>query len=216
MTNRLSRREMLKRTVVAGAVATVPLRQGNVRAEQHTGQPVFETLTQGEGKTLSAVVARLMPADENGPGATEAKADRYIDRALSGSLRSSLNTYRQGFVALNRYAESIYGSQFSDLSIEAQDQVLSDLEDDTATGFSPNASSFFEVVRSHTIQGVFSDPAYGGNDDFVGWKLLGYPGVRTSVTADLQRMDFAPTARQISAYDFPAFADLKIRRTNGR
>ncbi len=29
------------------------------------------------------------------------------------------------------------------------------------------------IVREHTIQGFFGDPAYGGNRDVVGWKLVG-------------------------------------------
>ncbi len=30
----------------------------------------------------------------------------------------------------------------------------------------------------HTIIGFLADPKYGGNRDYVGWKLLGYPGPR--------------------------------------
>ena len=43
-------------------------------------------------------------------------------------------------------------------------------------------------VRTHTIQGTFCDPYYGGNANFVGWDLIGYPGIRLAVTADEQRM----------------------------
>ena len=39
------------------------------------------------------------------------------------------------------------------------------------------------LVRAHTIQGTFCDPYYGGNANFVGWDLIGYPGVRTIATA---------------------------------
>ena len=59
-------------------------------------------------------------------------------------------------------------------------------------------------MRSHTIQGTFCDPYYGGNADFVGWDLLGYPGLRLVVTEDDQRMD-APRARHRSAYGFGRF-----------
>ena len=48
---------------------------------------------------------------------------------------------------------------------------------------SPNAATFFTLVRSHTIQGTFCDPYYGGNADFVGWDLIGYPGLRMAVGA---------------------------------
>ena len=44
------------------------------------------------------------------------------------------------------------------------------------------------------MQGTFGDPYYGGNANFVGWDLIGYPGVRLAVTADEQRLDASPDA----------------------
>lgn len=35
---------------------------------------------------------------------------------------------------------------------------------------------FFSTVRTDTIEGMFADPLYGGNQDLVGWTLIGYPG----------------------------------------
>ncbi|MBB4958833.1 gluconate 2-dehydrogenase subunit 3 family protein [Micromonospora polyrhachis] len=35
---------------------------------------------------------------------------------------------------------------------------------------------FFTMVRTDTIEGMFADPAYGGNRGLVGWNLVGYPG----------------------------------------
>ena len=45
---------------------------------------------------LDAIVARLIPTDANGPGATEARAAHYIDRALGGALASSRQAYTVG------------------------------------------------------------------------------------------------------------------------
>jgi hypothetical protein len=39
------------------------------------------------------------------------------------------------------------------------------------------------MVRTHTLQGTFGDPYYGGNANFVGWDLIGYPGIRSNVTS---------------------------------
>jgi len=33
------------------------------------------------------------------------------------------------------------------------------------------------MLREHAREGIFSDPAHGGNRDKVGWKILGHPGV---------------------------------------
>jgi hypothetical protein len=62
-------------------------------------------------------------------------------------------------------------------------------------------------VLNHTRQGMFGDPYYGGNTNFVGWDLIGYPGVRTQVTAAdqqaLERNQLKPNHR--SAYDTEMF-----------
>lgn len=43
-----------------------------------------------------------------------------------------------------------------------------------------NPGLFFTTVHTDTIEGMFSDPHYGGNRDMVGWALLGYPGSQRS------------------------------------
>jgi hypothetical protein len=211
----LSRREMLKRVVVAGAAASLPA-PGTAVASAQPPAESFETLTADEGATLRAVVARLIPSDERGPGALEAGAATYIDRALAGPLAGSLEAYRGGLAALDRYARSSRAARFAALDPADQDALLSDLEANVATGFTPGAAAFFNLLLTHTVQGTFSDPAHGGNVDFIGWRMLGYPGVRTMVTPDLQRIDRLPPSRQVSAYDFPAFSAARERRTRGR
>ena len=199
----LSRRELLKRTAVLGAAATVPLRVALV-ARQAAPLEGFVTLTASEADTLEAIVARLIPTDEDGPGATEARAASYIDRALGGALASSRETYAEGLAATDAYARASKGAPFATLAPADQDRILGEMEEGVATGFEPSSRSFFNLVRTHTIQGTFCDPHYGGNADFVGWDLLGYPGLRLVVTEDDQRMD-APRARHRSAYGFGRF-----------
>jgi gluconate 2-dehydrogenase gamma chain len=197
----VSRRDVLKRVGIAGAAAAVPIDA----IAQATREP-FETLTAAEGATLEAIVARLIPTDANGPGATEARAARYIDRALGGFLGTFLAAYRVGLAGIESYARSAKGAPFTQLSAQDQDAVLTDLESNK--GF-PAAGLFFNVVLSHTIQGTFCDPFYGGNANFVGWDLIGYPGIRLTATANDQRMDVAPAPTHMSAYDFSMFTRKK-------
>jgi gluconate 2-dehydrogenase gamma chain len=166
----------------------------------------LETLTAAEADTLEAIVARLIPSDANGPGATEARAAHYIDRALTGPLRGARGAYAAGLAALDAYAQSTKGAAFAKLSAVNQDAVLTDVEKNVATGFSPNAAAFFNLVRTHTIQGTFCDPYYGGNADFVGWDLIGYPGIRMVVTAEEQRMTARPKPVHQSAYADATFS----------
>jgi hypothetical protein len=219
----LSRRELLTRTVRLGAGAIVPvdiLRRmphgaaAAGAATQSATREALETLTAQEAATLDAIAARLIPTDGNGPGAAEARATRYIDRALAGALVGSRDAYRDGLAAIDAYARASKGSPFTQLSAVDQDSILLQLEENVATGFTPDAAAFFNLVRTHTIQGTFGDPYYGGNANFVGWDLLRYPGVRLAAAPDDQRMDRLPTRVRRSAYDHEMFA--KKRPTRAR
>jgi gluconate 2-dehydrogenase gamma chain len=208
----VSRRSLFKQVGAAGAAAMAgtPLAPG-IAQERATPSPTatvqleaLETLTAAEADTLEAIVARLIPTDENGPGAAEARAAHYIDRALTGPLRSSRETYAAGLAALDAYAQSKKGAVFARLSAPDQDALLTDLEKNVATGFVPDAATFFDLVRAHTIQGTFCDPYYGGNANFVGWDLIGFPGLRMAVGEDEQRMK-APKPVRKSAYEDAMF-----------
>lgn len=208
----VSRREVLKRVGFAGAAAAVPVDILAQAAARPRGP--LETLTAAEADTLDAIVARLIPTDANGPGATEAQAARYIDRALGGGLAFSREAYRAGLPAVDSYARASKGAPFAQLSPQSQDAVLSDMERNVAPGFTPNSATFFSLVLAHTIQGTFGDPFYGGNADFVGWDLIGYPGVRLVATANEQRLDATPTPTHMSAYDYTMFSKKKPARAN--
>jgi gluconate 2-dehydrogenase gamma chain len=206
----VSRRDLFK-TVGAGAVAAVagsslPASDAVAQAQPAAAPQLeaLETLTAAEADILEAVCARLIPTDENGPGAAEARAAHYIDRALTGPLRTSRDAYAAGLAAIDAYAQAAKGAPFIKLAPRDQDAVLTDMERNVATGFMPNAATFFNLVRTHTIQGTFCDPYYGGNANFVGWDLIGYPGLRMAVDAQEQRMS-APKAVRKSAYEEAMF-----------
>src|SRR2546421_11775458 len=211
----VSRRNLFKQVGLAGAAvafsgAPVAPTPAAIAAEPShppaaPRREALETLTAAEGETLEAIVARLIPSDENGPGAAEARAAHYIDRALTGPLRTSRTAYADGLAALDAYTQSKKGAPFAKLSASDQDAMLTDLEKNVATGFTPNAATFFNLIRTHTIQGTFCDPYYGGNANFVGWDLIGYPGIRLAVSADDQRMAVRPTPVRESAYDNVTF-----------
>jgi gluconate 2-dehydrogenase gamma chain len=219
----ISRRDLLRGAGVIGTAAVVPSsarEPGHGLADGHAAgaaqaqgpaaaaptREALENLGAAEAVTLEAIVARLIPTDENGPGASEARAARYIDRALGGALAASREAYRSGLASLDRYARGIRGAAFADLSAPDQDAILGTVEAGEAAGFA-DASAFFTMVRTHTLQGTFGDPYYGGNANYVGWDLIGYPGVRIAVSpADQQRLErdgLTPNHR--SAYDHEQF-----------
>jgi gluconate 2-dehydrogenase gamma chain len=217
MTIFISRRELLRRAGLAGAAAAVvgvefPVPAGASGAATiqapaaAAARAPLENLSAAEADVLEAIVARLIPADGNGAGALEAGATRYIDRALGGALASSRDVYRAGLSALDQYARTSRGKPFRELAAADQDAVLIDVEGGFATGFTGGSAPFFALVRAHTIQGTFCDPFYGGNANFAGWDLIGYPGVRTVVTPDEQRLGADVTPNHKAAYDTEMFA----------
>ena len=147
--NALSRRSLFKQLGLASAATAV---SGTSLAPSIAAAPVapapmpageaLETLTAAEADALEAIVARLIPTDENEPGATEARAAHYIDRALAGPLASSRAAYALGLAAVDEYAQASRGAHFSNLSAEDQDAVLRDIEKNTK----PSAS----VVPLHS------------------------------------------------------------------
>ena len=206
----VSRRGLIRQAGMAGAVAAVSSTGIAESAPASAPDPLprreaRETLNATEAETLDAIVARLIPTDENGPGATEARAAVYIDRALAGPLRNLRSAYASGLAAIDEYAQAQKGATFAKLSAADQDAILTDMEKNIATGFSPNSASFFTMLRTHTIEGMFCDPYYGGNADFAGWNLIQYPGIRMGVTAADQRMSAKPESIRKSAYDDPMF-----------
>ena len=66
--------------------------------------------------------------------------------------------------------------------------MITSLEAGKAAGFTyPSAVAFFNTLRTYTIEGMFADPVYGGNKDFAGWRLVGFPGAQPMfTTADMQ------------------------------
>jgi gluconate 2-dehydrogenase gamma chain len=192
----VSRRDLLKGAGVAAAAVGA----GPVQA-QPAAAPVrreaLETLSAAEADILEAFCARLIPSDEAGPGAREARAAHYIDRSLAGALSASREVYRAGLLALDARAMRAKLIPFHRLNEADQDAVLIDLEKEDP--------AFFSLVRGHTLQGTFGDPYYGGNAGFTGWDLIGYPGVRLAVTQPQQAMEPHLSKVRMSAYDFAMF-----------
>jgi gluconate 2-dehydrogenase gamma chain len=192
-----SRRDLFKGAALAGAAAAGVGPAQAQTSSTSVRREALETLSATEADILEAFCARLIPSDETGPGAREARAAHYIDRSLAGALAASRETYRTGLSALDARARQMKGQAFGRLSEADQDAALVALQ-----AANP---AFFSMVRDHTLQGTFGDPYYGGNAGFVGWDMIGYPGIRLAVSQAQQEMDPHLTKVRMSAYDFSMF-----------
>ena len=129
--------------------------------------------------------------------------DADVSRYGYQSVLTPQDLYRRGLESLAAHAEAAYGAPFTELSDAQQDEILTAMEADEAPEFeAPSGNAFFSMLRNHTIEGVFSDPMYGGNRDMVGWKLIGYPGARGFYTAaEMEDPNFS--AEPVSLADMP-------------
>ena len=171
-----------RRSVIVGA-ALVP-----VATLASAAQPAAPAaFAPSEQKTLEAFVDRLIPSDDLGPGAVECGVVSYIGQALAGPLAEEKTGLLQGLAAVDSFSRTTHGAPFAELAPEKQDAVLSAMESGAAGGF-PNARAVFTRIRRLTLEGMFSDPHYGGNKNFAGWDLIRYPGPRLAVSPDDQKM----------------------------
>ena len=155
-------------------------------ADMNNGHGAF--LNDEDALTIAAFAERLMPGAPGKPGAREAGVLNYIDLALAGAYSDQSDFYRRGLASLDAHCRKAFNAPFRRLTGAQQDEVISALELGKATEFSwPSAQAFFNTLRTHTMEGMFADPIYGGNKDFAGWRLINFPGAQPLFTpADMQ------------------------------
>jgi gluconate 2-dehydrogenase gamma chain len=140
--------------------------------------------TAAEAQVVQAACERIFPTDDHGPGATEAGVVIYIDRQLASPYGKDARRYTKGpwiesilehgYQGKDTPQQSyragivLLGADFAGVSPERQDQRLEKIE----------GTHFFQLLRAHTVEGMFCDPLHGGNIGLAGWKLIGFPGPR--------------------------------------
>ncbi len=172
----------------------------------------FTWATEAERAFLEAAVDRLIPADDLGPGGREAGVAFFIDQQMGGPFgraerwymagpwKEGTDTqgyqlkltpaqlYRRSIAAIDAYCAGRYGGKaFARLDAKTQDEVLHGLEKGDIDLDGPPAKDFFEMLVQNATEGFFADPIYGGNRDFAGWKLVGFPGPRYNYVEEIKQ-----------------------------
>ena len=187
--------------------------------------------TPAEATTIDAIVDRLIPTDDLGAGAKDAGVTVFIDRQLTGpygghdslymqgpfsanplpsqGLQSPLiprQQYRLGLAALASYCNTTFGGRgFAQLSADEQDALLSGMEKGQVKLPDFDSKMLFAAIYANTIEGYFADPAYGGNRDMAGWKLVGFPGVRYDFRDVMEKPNQAYTLPPVGMQGRPAW-----------
>lgn len=168
-------------------------------------------LTDPERRTLEALTGRIIPADDLGPGAVEAGVVTFMDRQLAGAWGTGAHFYksgpfaagtpqqgyqlamtpadliREGIARLDAAAAAQHGKAFAACAPDDQEAMMKAMHDGKLDMGPVPSNVFFNTVVDFTMEGFFSDPLYGGNQDMVGWKLVGFPGAYDSYAQEIER-----------------------------
>lgn len=161
----------------------------------------FTYFTKKEDFNVLAQATELIfPEDEIEPGAIALGVPFYIDKQLSSAWGYNARDYMQGpffegeptqgfqtsmlrheiisagIEKIKEYSEATFGKQFLELEEEEQISVLKAFENDEVEMKGVRSSQFFQLLRGVTLEGVYADPLYGGNEGMNGWKMKQYPG----------------------------------------
>ena len=147
-------------------------------------QEGLQFFSSEEAVVVDAISGRLIPGDAKSPGAREARAVIYVDRAVAGYFSGLQTFYREGLETIDRLCRELFGAGFAALPETSQDEILRIAEDASHASGSERLAQFFAVIREHTLEGTFGDPVHGGNHDAVGWRLLGFPGAQWSYSPE--------------------------------
>lgn len=208
---RLNRRKLVQGGATAGLAAALPARtlsasdrkiawslwqQENPGATPVTVEEYVPiVLSNDEWTTLIAVVDRLFPKTDKTPSGAETGAHIYIDQVLSTHDTNKLPDYRSGLAAI----EASIDDGFAAASADAQDDALRDIE----AGLEKDVPiGFFKTLLSHTRQGMFGDPIHGGNREFMGWDMIGYPGIKLVWSAEDQSINADVEPEHISVVKY--------------
>jgi len=177
----ISRRRFLRDGSIYGGSFWIAMNVPRPRAAADalaSSDPVV--LDPAQWKTLEAITARIVPTDHE-PGAVEAGCVNFIDKALANEDAAALPLYQLGLAGVDAESRDRWGAAFVELHPAQQDAVLLAVEAGATPAWPDGpipSPLFFETVRGHTLIGFLADPQYGGNRDFAGWRVTGYPGPR--------------------------------------
>ncbi|MDY7579855.1 gluconate 2-dehydrogenase subunit 3 family protein [Herbaspirillum sp. RTI4] len=198
------RRHFLRAAVTAAPAVVLIAAAGVGMATNTPPAGAFKPryFSPAEWETLSALVDRLIPASDEGPGALEAGAHEFIDLQMNtpyahGGLwymqapfvasapefgyqfhMTPRELYRSGLAGLDAAVQKQFSKTFAQLDAAQRDEVISALEKGTFNIGEVPPATFFGQVLQNTKEGYFCDPQHGGNKDMAAWKMIGFPGAR--------------------------------------
>lgn len=205
MDHSISRRSFIQAILAVPAVSVIGC---DTHTRDADAVPAF--FSEAERQFVEAATERLIPSEDTGTGAKEAAVAVFIDRQLAGPYGRAETWYMQGpwqqgtpeqgyqlkltpaqvyraaIRNLDDYCRRTYANKtFAELVHADQDQILRSLEQGSIELADVPAKEFFGMFLQNTVEGFLADPLYGGNRNFTGWKLIGFPGPRYNYSNEI-------------------------------
>ena len=125
----------------------------------------YEFLNAADAADIEAISAQIVPSGAT-PGAREAHAVYFIDRAMSTFFAAWAHDFRLGLSGFQAKFAAPNPASVSFAKVPPNEQI--------AYLKTVDGTPFFEIVRTLTLLGMFSSPKYGGNFGGSGWQLMGF------------------------------------------
>src|ERR1700753_4401579 len=161
----------------------------------------YAFLNLDEAAFIEALVDHMVPTDEISPKGTDLGVNIYIDRALAGGWGKGdrlymqgpwkqgvpsqgyqlpltpAQLYRAGIEATNAHCRQTYHQTFDRLEPAQREEVLQGLSGGKIKFDSGlPVRVFWTTLYQTVVEGMYSDPIYGGNRNKAGWAIIGFPG----------------------------------------
>lgn len=139
-------------------------------------------LTPERRRGVEVVFEAILPGTADAPGATDSGAAEFVDRLLAidpsvfYEVAGWRTQYDAGLDALEAAAQQRFGGALGDLGPADAKALVTDLAGGALAPWPQEVDQkrLFGTLRGHCIEGCFADPRWGGNQDGVMWRWIGY------------------------------------------
>ncbi|QYY33792.1 gluconate 2-dehydrogenase subunit 3 family protein (plasmid) [Cupriavidus pinatubonensis] len=198
-------------TLIAPAHGATPKLNKGPKGALDAQLQAYTFFLPDEAAFVEAAVDVFIPHDDIGPGGVESGIVYFIDQQLAGAFGTGFGLnytgpfrsgtpsqgfqlpltpaeiYRIGIREMNAWCHSNFqGQTFAQLHAVVRDRLLRQMQLRALELPTVPPHILLGMVYSNTMEGYFSDPAYGGNRNKGAWRMLGYPGVARIYTADIR------------------------------
>ena len=150
-------------------------------------------------ETLRAVWNRLIPADEQYPGALENGIENYLERQFNGQLQDQLPIYRNALDALETRAQKETEQSFTSLDANRADELLRAIESSAGDN---SLRDWLRLAINHVAEGFYSDQSNGGNPEHLSWQMTGFVRNSEPSTSPDTLQFWTQTSPQVLADDY--------------